>query len=1006
MIHKLIYTAFACMLFNACTDEEIYTPSNVKEGIPVEIKFGLSIPGMDKITTRSLSEADESRVNDLYVLVFDESGQTVKSRQFYTTDDIVSAFENYRSGSLTLKTTSGISRIYAIANVQASELSGMRTQLENVENVSELLDVTAKLEEPSLERISTMTMSGTFEQNGADSELIKQGHCIISPDGGLLNGKIRLSRLDSHITFKIATGAKVRKFTPESWQVKYVPLKSTVIAQERNILSIGDNIGNDYAHSIISTGFGTSNENRNTFRTFDFYMMESIKKAIKAEDDTFIIEDVSALSDDEKKAEYAKREKEIKIIHKDEEGNISHENTGVYKYSERYATFVELKASMEIEHANSENGIRVANVTYRIHLGGGISQPANFKSKRNTKYTYLMKIEDVEDIVVEVEEDDERRPGAEGEVIDSETKVRSLDAHYNCFILGLSYNNVAISKNGVDQQNLKFVVRTPFGEVTEASTPDSDNGAKQDYHWINFKSHGDDNSPTTLQLHNGELIDLFGLSQNVIDRYHADNSPDKDKNKMYYYTVFVDEYYYNEAPKGVNWGNDPTTYWRHFANAGNRSAILVYSPKYSLDGNSSHAAARYMITQRSIQTYYSTESAIALGMEHVNENGYGYWGTPGIITDPANGLWNTWNYLKNNSNWNTHVTSTSWDEDMNTFKTNNDAIVLSRCLSRNRDENGDGQITLDEVKWYVPTSEQLMGMYLGAKSLPSPLHDADNVSFVYSQRGDHHYGTSDNKRIWAEEGASVGNFGDGWGAGGQPRNFRCVRNLGIDKTKNATLQQNEYPKEAFEYKPKQTKVRVYNQNVGVDQETWADRIFSMTRLTEQNLRGRIRSGEIGIHNNFEDGNKPYKAFQMAKDFVIPPSDRKGGANVINRDDNSDFMLTTWDAIIRSFWYETISYTNYLTTDGDRSFCKNYSEMADGSDKGLWRAPNQRELMMMYIQDKSFAYGRYGSFSRTEWKYEGSKRKFAAYANLYLSNPDDETKAFCIRCVRDVDIVTP
>ena len=61
-----------------------------------------------------------------------------------------------------------------------------------------------------------------------------------------------------------------------------------------------------------------------------------------------------------------------------------------------------------------------------------------------------------------------------------------------------------------------------------------------------------------------------------------------------------------------------------------------------------------------------------------------------------------------------------------------------------------------------------MGMYLGAKSLPSPLLDSENINFVYSERGKYHYSTSDEKRIWSEEGASVSPWKSGWGAG------RCV----------------------------------------------------------------------------------------------------------------------------------------------------------------------------------------------------------------------------------------
>ena len=93
-----------------------------------------------------------------------------------------------------------------------------------------------------------------------------------------------------------------------------------------------------------------------------------------------------------------------------------------------------------------------------------------------------------------------------------------------------------------------------------------------------------------------------------------------------------------------------------------------------------------------------------------------------------------------------------------------------------------------------------MGMYLGAKSLPTPLYDANNVSFVYGDRTKYHYATSDQKRIWSEEGASVGSYQAG-GTTDLPQNFRCVRNLGIDKVQKQNLNEKEYPAQAFEYIP-------------------------------------------------------------------------------------------------------------------------------------------------------------------------------------------------------------
>ncbi|WP_185911622.1 MULTISPECIES: fimbrial protein [Bacteroides] len=997
-IKNIIYLTVACTFFNACADDEIYSSANVKEGIPVTINFGLSVTGMEKLT-RGLPETEENRINDLYVLVFDRSGK-LKNSKFYNTNEIVSSLENREKGTLTLETTSGESRIYAIANAETNELESILNRLDAVKSIEELSGVTISINEANVQRIQgSLVMSGTFN---ATSETNKEeGYCVIDEHGKISTGKIELSRLDSHITFKIKVGEKVTSFTPTSWQVKYVPLKSNIIEQPKvNSFTQEKNYGN----SIVSTAFKT-NENDKS-RTFDFYMLENIKnsKTYKEKDGTVSSINPSAT---DKKAEYAKREAEVK--------NDDETNTGEYKYSEKYATYVEIKAELEIKNENSIDGKRVATVQYRIHLGGGISNPDIFTSKRNTKYTYNLTINDVNDIIVEVEEGKENRPGAEGDVVDSEAEVRTLDAHYNCFIMGFSYNNVVDATTG--NPGLRFVVKTPFGDVTEESTPDTGNGAKQDYHWIHFQSHGTENAADKLQKYNkNELIDLFGLTDDVIARYENDGS--KDKDKPYYYTVFVDEYYYTEAPKGQNWGNNPTTYWRHFANADNRYIMLVYAPKYSLDGNSSYAKARYMITQRSIQTYYSTEAKVALGMEHINETGLAKWGAPNIANSisSANGLWNTWEYLKNHISWNEHVALKTPDKKMNTFTTRKEAIALARCLSRNRDENGDGKITLDEVKWYVPTSEQLMGMYLGAKSLPTPLYDANNISFVYGDRINYHYTTSDKKRIWSEEGASVGDYPTNeTEEKNLPQNFRCVRNLGIDKGLNDELKKDGFPEQAFEYIESGTRVKVYNQQSNQDEEIIADRIFKMTRLTEQNIRGsRLNKGEIALHDNFDDGNKPYKAFQVAQNLYTQTRAAEG--NVYIYEGNSYSALTSWHATIRSCWYDPNNsieksgkkYFALTSEDNDRSYCKNYSEKTDLSDKGLWRAPNQREMMLIYITNCD---ANKNTMSRTKWRYTidtgnnaGNVRFFCINENLFLSNLIDNTKQISLRCVRDVEII--
>lgn len=88
--------------------------------------------------------------------------------------------------------------------------------------------------------------------------------------------------------------------------------------------------------------------------------------------------------------------------------------------------------------------------------------------------------------------------------------------------------------------------------------------------------------------------------------------------------------------------------------------------------------------------------------------------------------------------------------------------------------------------------------------------------------------------------------------------------MGIDITQANDIKKETYPKQAFEYKEKAT-VKVYNKDLATDETADKERIFVMSKLTDQNIRSRVQSGELAIHNNFEDGNKPAYAFQMAKD---------------------------------------------------------------------------------------------------------------------------------------------
>ena len=78
LIKNITYLTLACIAFNACTDEEIYKSSEIVEGVPVEVGFKFTIPSMQKVSTRGLSDEGEFQVNDLYVLIFNANNDQAR----------------------------------------------------------------------------------------------------------------------------------------------------------------------------------------------------------------------------------------------------------------------------------------------------------------------------------------------------------------------------------------------------------------------------------------------------------------------------------------------------------------------------------------------------------------------------------------------------------------------------------------------------------------------------------------------------------------------------------------------------------------------------------------------------------------------------------------------------------------------------------------------------------------------------------------------------------------
>ena len=110
--------------------------------------------------------------------------------------------------------------------------------------------------------------------------------------------------------------------------------------------------------------------------------------------------------------------------------------------------------------------------------------------------------------------------------------------------------------------------------------------------------------------------------------------------------------------------------------------------------------------------------------------------------------------------------------------------LLYACLQRNRDDNGNGRIDADEVKWYPAAIDQYTDIWVGRAALPIETYLYSNE--IPTSQGYRRYLSSDGKELYAEEGASIGSFGfvyanSIWSTSDKIEkkyDYRCLRNLG------------------------------------------------------------------------------------------------------------------------------------------------------------------------------------------------------------------------------------
>ena len=452
------------------------------------------------------------------------------------------------------------------------------------------------------------------------------------------------------------------------------------------------------------------------------------------------------------------------------------------------------------------------------------------------------------------------------------------------------------------------------------------------------------------------MCDIYALLKNI----EAGAQTFYLESDDYYYTAaFVDEDFYDDIPL------------TEFVNAADREMTLASGISVSADGKSSYAVTPiFSIKQQSIKSMYNlslTQKGYnPFGIEILEEFPAVTWSGSdrvdgdGGVTDnnsDVNGWANStnyWNY-SSSSPWSEFIVDSKFGHFDNSTYLADGAVVSGKevakyqCISRNRDEDGDGVIDESEVKWYLPAVEQCLAIWYGYPALGG---DA-KLNIEYQGYFTSTFGSgSGNKRVWyIDEGASFGYYADASWLRAK-LGVRCVRTL-------ASLKADPTPVSSYDART---------------------HIISLSTLDASATRpSGSQSAEYLAHVRNEEPDQLPQAFEVAKNLLS--------------------SVTVSGSTKTGFTFSDVS-------SDDSDWCNTYyTQDTETAGQGRWRIPNEREfgLMVKHLGDAML-----NTRARTVYyrRYDDTKVN-AGY--VYLSEGGNtvlttsngySSRAFSIRCVRD------
>lgn len=903
IVNILVAAALTLCSLASCVKEKISAPDH-GEGT-VYLSLNVLSGGMDQVLVKSPwdpNDDNERAVENLRIYIFSKATGNLVGYKYFSKDDLTFTDDSSQPGYdrtatvSNIPTSTGEVYIYAIANARTSQYK-----------VTD--DAILDIDESNLSHLTRETfLSATCTRqlgsiNPADNRFVMSGFAnngdpvtIARKDGTTQQAEITSPTDDDHKRVKLYKILSKNKITVKTeGNVTFKP-------EYMEIHNVPQVYGLMRGNNVAPSGFETFDRIIWSENSYQCYLPANVQTATASP---------TSFNDRERN---------------------TYDDTGK-------KTFVNAPANATyvVIHGKYQGGDYAGDLSYTVHLGDFTHNMSDFSVAANSNYEYTLTIKGVNNFIAESQKiagaDD---PGSEGVVIFKGTDILEVDCHYEARVMKFSMSELNQIIN-VDKYGYILKIQTAFcetismivdgeGKIYDAAefkthsnptvlTTVGTNGmpvdaskilisGDADFDWVRFvKNTGYYSSYYTPSQRPGckvssshAISDVCAYpgrtnTQTIFEFLRDLYKAGKEQTASYfnatgssvYVTCFVDENYY------------PDKNWTEYVNKSEPRRMYFANELFvSADGQSSFARAKYVVSQKSIWTFYELDPAKKpFGLEFVSEEK----AQGKNVANGTNSQQEYWNgrasAIKNNSG------NKFYDDITKSAKGTQDLYLdaFQACMSRNRDENGNRRIDTDEIKWYLAAVDQYKGIWAGEEALNTDMRlfkasqsewDALNTAFTDTENGGdaalspwHYFTCSPANTFWAEEGCATG-------TNGSATMVRCIRTL--ESKANGLGEADTY----YEY----------------DSAT-----ETVTMLLNSDA---LRPAQLGGFQTYfergKDSNKLYKKFKIASANLSETYKRN---QVISTAKGSGFINASDDVCQKSAEYG-----------------------------GSWRVPNQRELSIM------------------------------------------------------------